>query len=77
MSKVDEVKGVISEYAGVKLSEVTNNASLCDDLAMDELDHVEVVMALEEKFSIEVSDEEAEKLKTVQDVIDYIDKNQK
>lgn len=76
MSSVQEqVKAIIAEQLGVKEEEVTNDASFVDDLGADSLDTVELVMALEEEFDIEISDEDAEKIQTVQDAIDYITEN--
>ncbi|MCL2761144.1 MAG: acyl carrier protein [Desulfuromonadales bacterium] len=66
------VKEIIAEQLGVEEAQVTNEASFMDDLGADSLDTVELVMALEEEFDIEISDENAEKLQTVQDAIDYI-----
>jgi acyl carrier protein len=66
------VKKVIVEQLGVKEEEVTNEASFVDDLGADSLDSVELVMALEEEFEIEIPDEEAEKIGTVQQAIDYV-----
>lgn len=73
----DRVKEVIVEQLGVDEKEVTPTASFVDDLGADSLDLVELIMSLEEKFSdpakkIEIPDEDAEKLVTVQDVVDYI-----
>ncbi len=73
MAAVEQkVKQIIVEQLGVDESQVDNNASFVDDLGADSLDIVELVMAFEEEFGVEVPDEEAEKLQTVQDVIDYI-----
>ena len=73
MSDVAErVKKIVIEQLGVKEDEVTNNASFVDDLGADSLDTVELVMALEEEFEIEIPDEDAEKITTVQQAIDYI-----
>jgi acyl carrier protein len=72
MSIEDKVKSIIMEQLGVDDDEVTANASFTEDLGADSLDQVELVMALEEEFNIEISDEEAEKIKTVQDAITYI-----
>ncbi|MBT8506343.1 acyl carrier protein [Coxiella-like endosymbiont of Rhipicephalus sanguineus] len=73
MAKVEErVKKIIIEQLGVKEEEVTNDASFVDDLGADSLDTVELVMALEEQFDTEIPDEEAEKITTVQQAIDYI-----
>ena len=72
-----KVKQIISEQLGVDDDEVTTTASFVDDLGADSLDQVELVMALEEKFEIEIPDDDAEKLRTVQDAIDYIEKHAK
>ena len=73
MSTVEErVKKIVCEQLGVKESEVQNTSSFVEDLGSDSLDTVELVMALEEEFETEIPDEEAEKLGTVQDAIDYI-----
>ena len=78
MAAVDEkVKQIIVEQLGVDEDEVTTTASFVDDLGADSLDQVELVMALEEKFEIEIPDDDAEKLRTVQDAIDYIEKHAK
>ena len=78
MAAVDEqVKQIIVEQLGVEEAEVTPSASFIDDLGADSLDTVELVMALEENFDIEIPDEDAEKIRTVQDAIDYIDKHSK
>jgi acyl carrier protein len=73
----EKVKQIISEQLGVEEAEVTPSASFVDDLGADSLDPVELVMALEEHFDIEIPDEDAEKIRTVQDAIDYIDKHSK
>lgn len=73
MSSVeDQVKGIIAEQLGVKADEIKNDASFVDDLGADSLDTVELVMALEEEFETEIPDEQAEKITTVQQAIDYI-----
>jgi acyl carrier protein len=73
MSSVEErVKKIVVEQLGVNESEVTGDASFVDDLGADSLDTVELVMALEEEFDCEIPDEEAEKITTVQQAIDYI-----
>jgi acyl carrier protein len=74
---VEKVKQIISEQLGVEEAEVTPSASFTDDLGADSLDQVELVMALEENFDIEIPDDAAEKIRTVQDAIDYIDKHSK
>ncbi|MFM2304519.1 MAG: hypothetical protein RLZZ135_1931 [Cyanobacteriota bacterium] len=73
---LDKVKAVISDKLEVEASKITPEANFSDDLGADSLDVVELVMALEEEFDIEIPDEEAEKLQTVQAVIDYIDAKQ-
>ena len=74
MSSVDErVKKIVVEQLGVKEEEVSNESSFVDDLGADSLDTVELVMALEEEFGYEISDEDAEKITTVQDAIKYIE----
>lgn len=78
MAAVEEkVKQIIVEQLGVEESEVTSTASFVDDLGADSLDTVELVMAFEEAFDIEIPDEDAEKIRTVQDAIEYIDKHGK
>ena len=73
MSTIEQqVKGIVAEQLGVKEEEVTNDASFVEDLGADSLDTVELVMALEEEFETEIPDEEAEKITTVQEAIDYI-----
>ena len=74
---VEKVKQIIGEQLGVDEGEVTPSASFVDDLGADSLDQVELVMALEEAFSVEIPDQDAEKIRTVQDAIDYIDKHTK
>lgn len=70
----DKVKQIIVEQLGVDEAEVTETASFVDDLGADSLDTVELVMALEEAFGIEIPDEDAEKIATVKDAIEYIEK---
>ncbi len=73
MSSIEEqVKSIVAEQLGVKEEEVTNDASFVDDLGADSLDTVELVMALEEEFETEIPDEEAEKITTVQQAIDFV-----
>jgi acyl carrier protein len=73
MSTIDErVKKIVVEQLGVKEDEVNENSSFVDDLGADSLDTVELVMALEEEFDCEIPDEEAEKITTVQQAIDYV-----
>ena len=78
MSTIEErVKKIVAEQLGVKLEDVTSEASFVDDLGADSLDTVELVMSLEEEFELEIPDEEAEKISTVQNAIDYINNNSK
>ena len=78
MAAVEEkVKQIIVEQLGVDEGEVTGNASFVDDLGADSLDIVELVMAFEESFDIEIPDEEAEKIRTVKDAVEYIEKHSK
>jgi acyl carrier protein len=74
---MDKVKQIIVDQLGVEENEVTPTASFVDDLGADSLDRVELIMALEESYGIEIPDEQAETLKTVQDAVDYIEKNAK
>ena len=73
----DRVKQIIVEQLGVDEGEVTPNASFVDDLGADSLDAVELVMAFEEAFEIEIPDEDAEKIRTVKEAIDYINAHAK
>ncbi|QDH12884.1 acyl carrier protein [Formicincola oecophyllae] len=68
----DKVKKIVVEHLGVEDSKVTPEASFIDDLGADSLDTVELVMAFEEAFSVEIPEDAAEKIGTVQDAIDYI-----
>ena len=77
MSSIEQqVKSIVAEQLGVKEDEVTNDASFVDDLGADSLDTVELVMALEEEFETEIPDEEAEKITTVQQAIDFVNARQ-
>ena len=76
MSIEERVKKLIVEQLGVKEEDVKPEASFVEDLGADSLDTVELVMALEEEFDIEIPDEEAEKITTVQSAIDYVQNNQ-
>jgi len=71
----EKVNKIIIEQLGIKSEEIKDNASFIDDLGADSLDTVELIMALEEAFCAEIPDEQAEKMKTVKDVYDYIDSN--
>ena len=77
MSVEAKVKEIIVEQLGIDASQVNEKASFVDDLGADSLDTVELVMALEEKFDIEIPDEDAEKITTVGDAIEYLKKNEK
>jgi acyl carrier protein len=78
MASVEErVKTIIVEQLGVDEGEVTPTASFVDDLGADSLDTFELVMAFEENFGIEIPDEDAEKIATVKDAVDYIEKHAK
>ena len=73
MSDITErVKKIVVEHLGVDTAKVTDNASFIDDLGADSLDTVELVMAFEEEFSVEIPDDAAEKIITVKDAVDYI-----
>lgn len=77
MGTIEErVKKIVVEQLGVKEEEVTITASFVDDLGADSLDTVELVMALEEEFELEIPDEDAEKITTVQQAVEYINANQ-
>ena len=72
----DRVKKIVVEHLGVEQEKVTEDASFIDDLGADSLDIVELVMAFEEEFGVEIPDDAAEKITTVRDAIEYIDQNQ-
>ena len=71
----ERVKKIVVEHLGVESEKVTEEASFIDDLGADSLDIVELVMAFEEEFSVEIPDDAAEKIATVKDAIDYIEAN--
>ena len=73
MSTFDKVRDIVVEQLGVEADDVTIDSTFIDDLGADSLDIVELIMAFEEEFNIEIPDEAAEKIKTVQDVVSYID----
>lgn len=75
MALEDRVKDLIVDQLGVSPDEVKKEASFIDDLGADSLDTVELIMAFEEEFGIEIPDEDAEKMSTVGDAIDYLEKN--
>ncbi len=73
MSTIEErVKKIVVEQLGVKEEEVSSESSFVDDLGADSLDLVELIMAMEEEFDVEIPDEEAEKIATVQNAIDFV-----
>jgi acyl carrier protein len=76
MSVEDKIKKIICEQLEVNEKDVVPEASFVDDLGADSLDQVELIMAMEEEFDISISDEEAEKIVTVRDAIDYVEKHQ-
>lgn len=73
MALLDDIKTVVVEQLGVNPDEVKEDSKFVEDLGADSLDVVELVMALEEKFDIEIPDDEAEKIRTVKDVVNYIE----
>ena len=75
MSVEEKVKEIIVDQLGVDENQVVTSAPFIEDLGADSLDTVELVMALEEEFDVEISDEDAEKISKVQDAIDYINNN--
>ena len=75
MATFDKVRDIVVEQLGVEADEVTINSTFIDDLGADSLDIVELIMAFEEEFNVEIPDEAAEKIKTVQDVVNYIDQH--
>ena len=77
MSVEDRVKSIIVEQLGVDAEEVSPDASFVEDLGADSLDTVELIMAFEEEFGVEISDEEAEKIRRVRDAVDYVEKHAK
>ncbi len=76
MVSEERIKEIIMEQLGVEEDQITPDASFIDDLGADSLDTVELVMAFEEEFDVEIPDEDAEKIRTVQDVIDYLNSHQ-
>ena len=75
MATFEKVRDIVVEQLGVEADEVSIESTFIDDLGADSLDIVELIMAFEEEFNIEIPDEAAEKIKTVQDVVNYIDQN--
>ncbi|MBA7589678.1 Acyl carrier protein [subsurface metagenome] len=74
MESMDRIKKIIVKQSGIDESKITENSSFLDDLGLDSLDIIELIMELEEEFNIEIPDKEAEKIKTVGDVIKYLNK---
>ena len=74
---LEKIKSIVADQLGVDEDQVTEDASFIDDLGADSLDTVELIMSFEEEFGVEIPDTEAEKIKTVQDVINYIEANKK
>ena len=70
---LDKIKNIVVEQVMVDADQVTEDASFVDDLGADSLDTVELIMAFEEEFDIEIPDEDAQKIKTVKDIMDYIE----
>ena len=70
---LDKIKSIVAEQLGVDEDQVTEDASFVDDLGSDSLDTVELIMAFEEEFDVEIPDEDAQKIKTVKDVMEYIE----
>lgn len=75
VSTYDRLQKIVAEQLGVDESEVTPQASFVDDLNADSLDLVELIMSLEEEFGMEIPDEDAEKIRTVQEAVDYVDEH--
>lgn len=75
MSTFEKVRDIVVEQLGVEADDVTIDSTFIDDLGADSLDIVELIMAFEEEFSVEIPDEVAEKIKTVKDTVTYIDQN--
>ena len=73
---LDKIKSIVVDQLGVDEDQVTEDAPFVDDLGADSLDTVELIMAFEEEFDIEIPDEDAQKIKTVKDVIEYIESKQ-
>jgi len=74
MESMDRIKKIIVDQLGVEESKITENSSFVDDLGADSLDIVELIMAFEEEFDIEIPDEDAEKMKTIGDAVKYLSK---
>jgi acyl carrier protein len=70
---LEKIKSIVADQLGVDEDQITEDASFIDDLGADSLDTVELIMAFEEEFDVEIPDEDAQKIKTVKDVIEYIE----
>ncbi|MBR1397783.1 MAG: acyl carrier protein [Selenomonadaceae bacterium] len=77
MATFEKVRGIVVEQLGVEADEVTPNSTFVDDLGADSLDIVELIMRFEDEFGVEIPDEKAEKIKTVDDIVKYIDNGDK
>ena len=77
MATFEKVRGIVVEQLGVEADEVTPNSTFVDDLGADSLDIVELIMRFEDEFGVEIPDEKAEKIKTVDDIVKYIDSGDK
>ncbi len=75
MGVAEKIKGIVKEQLGVSEAEIKPEAAFVEDLGADSLDLVELVMAMEEEFGIEIPDEDAEKIRTVGDAVSYVEKN--
>ena len=73
---LEKIKSIVADQLGVDEDQVTEDASFIDDLGADSLDTVELIMAFEEEFDVEIPDEDEQKIKTVKDVIEYIESKQ-
>jgi len=73
---LEKIKSIVADQLGVDEDQVTEDASFIDDLGADSLDTVELIMAFEEEFDVEIPDEDAQKIRTVKDVIEYIESKQ-
>ena len=73
---LEKIKSIVADQLGVDEDQVTEDASFIDDLGADSLDTVELIMAFEKEFDVEIPDEDAQKIKTVKDVIEYIESKQ-
>ena len=73
---LEKIKSIVADQLGVDEDQVTEDASFIDDLGADSLDIVELIMAFEEEFDVEIPDEDAQKIKTLKDVIEYIESKQ-